>query len=59
MVPNVIHDKLGRLLVELVGEATHEALKIKRRDRKQTEIVQNVEIVVDDQIDRGVVTTIV
>ena len=56
MVPNVSDDQLGRLLIEFVGETVGDALEVKRRNREEDERAENVEIVVDEKVDRCVVT---
>lgn len=56
VVPNVSDDQLGRLLIELVGETVGDTLEVKRRNREEGERAENVEIVVDEKVDRCVVT---
>ena len=56
MVPNVSDDQLRGLLVEFVGETVDDTLQVKRRNREEGEIAENVEVVVDEKVDRCVVT---
>lgn len=56
VVPNVSDDQLGRLLIELVGETVGNSLEVKRRNREEEERAENVEVVVDEKVDRCVVT---
>lgn len=56
VVPNISDDQLGRLLIELVGETVGDTLEVKRRNREEGERAENVEIVVDEKVDRCVVT---
>ena len=56
MVPNVADDQLRGLLVEFVGETVDDTLEVKRRNREEGEIAENVEVVVDEKVDRCVVT---
>lgn len=56
VVPNVSDDQLRRLLIQLVGETVGDTLEVKRRNREEGEGAENVEVVVDEKVDRGVVT---